>query len=41
MVGTLRELGLPISDRDRMLAKDMLTTAAFTTRAFWKKLLPL
>ena len=27
---TLRELGLPVSDRDRMLAKDMLTTAAFT-----------
>ena len=27
---TLRELGLPISDRDRILAKDMITTAAFT-----------
>ena len=26
----LRNLGLPISDRDRMLAKDMITTAAFT-----------
>ena len=27
---TLRDLGLPISDRDKMLAKDMITTAAFT-----------
>ena len=27
---SLRELGLPTSDRDRMLAKDMITTAAFT-----------
>ena len=26
----LRDLGLPISDRDKMLAKDMITTAAFT-----------
>ena len=26
----LKNLGLPISDRDRMLAKDMITTAAFT-----------
>ena len=26
----LRDLGLPISDRDRMLCKDMITTAAFT-----------
>ena len=27
---TLRDLGLPVSDRDKMLAKDMITTAAFT-----------
>ena len=27
---TLRDLGLPISDRDKMLVKDMITTAAFT-----------
>ena len=27
---TLRDLGLPISDRDKMLAKDMITMAAFT-----------
>ena len=26
---TLRELGLYISDHDRMLAKDMITEAAF------------
>jgi len=26
----LRDLGLPVSDRDKMLAKDMITTAAFT-----------
>ncbi len=29
-LGALRDLGLPISDRDRMLAKDMITSAAFT-----------
>ena len=29
-LGALHELGLPTSDRDRMLAKDMITTAAFT-----------
>ena len=29
-LGALQELGLPTSDRDRMLAKDMITTAAFT-----------
>ena len=29
-IGALQDLGLPISDRDRMLAKDMITTAAFT-----------
>ena len=26
----LQDLGLPVSDRDKMLAKDMITTAAFT-----------
>ena len=29
-LGALLDLGLPVSDRDRMLAKDMITTAAFT-----------
>ena len=29
-LGALQDLGLPVSDRDRMLAKDMITTAAFT-----------
>ena len=29
-LGALGDLGLPVSDRDRMLAKDMITTAAFT-----------
>ena len=29
-LGALQDLGLPISDRDRMLAKDMITTAAFS-----------
>ena len=29
-LGALQDLNLPISDRDRMLAKDMITTAAFT-----------
>ena len=29
-LGALQDLGLPISDRDSMLAKDMITTAAFT-----------
>ena len=29
-LGALQELGLPTSDRNRMLAKDMITTAAFT-----------
>ena len=29
-LGTLQDLGLPVSDRDRMLAKDIITTAAFT-----------
>ena len=28
-LGTLTDLGLPVSDRDRMLAKDIVTTAAF------------
>ena len=27
----LQDLDLPVSDRDKMLAKDMITTAAFTT----------
>ena len=31
-LGALQDLGLPVSDRDRMLAKDMITTAAFTTQ---------
>ena len=29
-LGALQDLGLPVSDRDKMLAKDMITTAAFT-----------
>ena len=29
-LGALQDLGLPVSDRDRMLAKDMITSAAFT-----------
>jgi hypothetical protein len=29
-LGALQDLGLPVSDRDRMLAKDIITTAAFT-----------
>ena len=29
-LNTLKNLGLPVSDRDRMLCKDMITTAAFT-----------
>jgi hypothetical protein len=29
-LGALGDLGLPVSDRDKMLAKDMITTAAFT-----------
>ena len=29
-IGALQDLGLPVSDRDKMLAKDMITTAAFT-----------
>ena len=29
---TLKNLGLPVSDRDRMLCKDMITTAAFTQK---------
>ena len=29
-LGALQDLGLPTSDRDKMLAKDMITTAAFT-----------
>ena len=29
-LGALQGLGLPVNDRDRMLAKDMITTAAFT-----------
>ena len=29
-LGALQDLGLPTSDRDRMLAKDLLATAAFT-----------
>ena len=29
-LGALQDLGLPTSDRDRMLAKDMINTAAFT-----------
>ena len=28
-LGALQDLGLPVSDRDKMLAKDMITTAAF------------
>ena len=32
-LGSLSDLGLPISDRDRMLAKDIITNAAFTTDA--------
>ena len=32
-LGTLQDLGLPVSDRDRMLAKDIITTAAFTELA--------
>ena len=30
-LGALGDLGLPVSDRDRMLAKDIITTAAFTS----------
>ena len=30
-LGTLTDLGLPVSDRDKMLCKDIITTAAFTT----------
>lgn len=30
-IGTLTDLNLPVSDRDKMLAKDIITTAAFTT----------
>ena len=26
----MQDLGFPVSDRDKMLAKDMITTAAFT-----------
>ena len=29
-LGALQDLGLPTSDRDRMLCKDIITTAAFT-----------
>ena len=29
-LGALGDLGLPVSDRDKMLAKDIITTAAFT-----------
>ena len=29
-LGALQDLGLPVSDRDKMRAKDMITTAAFT-----------
>jgi hypothetical protein len=29
-IGALADLALPVSDRDRMLAKDLITTAAFT-----------
>ena len=29
-LGALQDLGLPVSDRDKLLAKDMITTAAFT-----------
>ena len=29
-LGALADLGLPVSDRDKMLAKDIITTAAFT-----------
>ena len=29
-LNALKNLGLPVSDRDRMLCKDMITTAAFT-----------
>ena len=32
-LGALGDLGLPVSDRDRMLAKDIITTAAFTDNA--------
>jgi hypothetical protein len=31
-LGALEDLGLPTSDRDRMLAKDMITTAASTAQ---------
>ena len=30
-LGALEDLGLPVSDRDKMLAKDIITTAAFTS----------
>ena len=30
-LGALGDLGLPVSDRDKMLAKDIITTAAFTS----------
>ena len=30
-LGALTDLGLPVSDRDRMLAKDMITSAAFVS----------
>ena len=30
-LGALQDLGLPVSDRDRMLAKYMITTAAFSS----------
>ena len=29
-LGALQDLGFPVSDRDKMFAKDMITTAAFT-----------
>ena len=29
-LGALQDLGLPVNDRDRMLCKDMITSAAFT-----------
>ena len=35
-LGALQDLGLPISDRDRMLAQDMITTAAFTQPGQWQ-----